>query len=185
MTAKRLVKRADIVQPTDPGIRHIALTRGQIAIVDAADYDWLMQWNWHAAITANGFYARRIEPVNRFIYMHRAIMGASAEIEVDHIESDKMLDNRRSNLRLATSAQNQCNTKRRTDNTSGYKGVSWYKRDAMWRASVQVAGNTIFLGSFTSNVDAAHAYNFAAIVLHGEYAQLNDISIESTPDALR
>jgi hypothetical protein len=54
---------------------------------------------------------------------------------VDHVNHDG-LDNRPANLRLATHSQQSFNV-RRSDNSSGYIGVSWHKREQRWAAQVK------------------------------------------------
>lgn len=91
---------------------------------------------------------------------------------VDHRDGDG-LNNRMDNLRPATCAQNSANQARPVSNTSGYKGVSWRKRDRRWYAYIKVNGKQCHLGSYATAQDAAHAYDAAAIAAWGEYARPN------------
>lgn len=153
--------------------REIPLTQGKAAIVDDADYDWLMQRPWHFA----GGYAHHTAPRsagNRNVAMHRLIMGATPEQEVDHRNGDG-LDNRRDNVRVCTRAGNTKNLAKRAGTRSRYKGVS-AKRDArhkLWRADIRADRQAYHLGSFASEDEAARAYDQAARRLHGEFARLN------------
>ena len=86
------VKRHAVVQPLDQSIKLIPLTQGRNAVVDAVDYEWLMQWNWCAAwcpITRSFYATRRDYTVNRrlgiTVPMHRVIMGMPTGVQVDHI----------------------------------------------------------------------------------------------------
>lgn len=106
--------------------------------------------------------------------MHRYLMGDPTGLEVDHINLDT-LDNRRSNLRVATRSQNAANRRRQSNNSSGYKGVSWNKERKKWHAYICVGRKHITLGRFNSIVQAARAYNDAALTFFGEYAKLNVI----------
>ena len=90
---------------------------------------------------------------------------------IDHIDGNPH-NNRFDNLRLATSHQNQCNQKRRSDNTSGLKGVSWCKDRNKWQAGLSFKGKRIALGRFNTKEEAYAAYCEAAIRLHGEFARL-------------
>ena len=91
--------------------------------------------------------------------------------EVDHINRDK-LDNRRSNLRLVTHTQNCVNASLRVTNTSGFKGVNFY-RGKYWRAYIRVNYRHISLGFFPTAEAAARAYDEAAREHFGEFAFLN------------
>jgi hypothetical protein len=65
--------------------------------------------------------------------------------------------------------------KKMKNNTSGYKGVSWNSHAKAWAARITVRGRRVFLGSFDDPVEAAKAYNEAALEYHGEFAVLNKI----------
>lgn len=93
------------------------------------------------------------------IFLHRFIMDAPAGMDVDHINHDP-LDNRRSNLRVVTRAQNLQNLVRgRKGSTSRYVGVDFQAEYAggsrPWRARVMVSGREIFLGQFATEEEAA------------------------------
>src|SRR5437868_1305500 len=92
----------------------IALTQGFMALVDDADAAWLGQWRWRYKQHSPRYqgYAVRTtrlagSPRQVTIYMHRVVFGGDSS-EVDHVNRNK-LDNRRSNLRAATRAQNAAN----------------------------------------------------------------------------
>lgn len=94
---------------------YIPLTQGQVALVDQSDYRWLSQWKWFARWDkrAQCFYAMRNRRVSEggkrgLVYMHRAVLNAGAVEKVDHIHH-QTLDNRRSQLRLATTSENGFN----------------------------------------------------------------------------
>ena len=72
---------------------------------------------------------------------------------------------------MATHSQNMKNRKINKNNTSGYKGVQWHKRDKKWRASIVVNKNKIHLGCFNCPKEAHDAYCRAAKELHGEFAR--------------
>jgi hypothetical protein len=107
--------------------------------------------------------------------MHRDVMGAPDGLLVDHINQNG-LDNRRSNLRIATGAQNQRNAHGRgihrgKASSSAFRGVSRSK--GKWGAHVSVNGRNIRLGTFVTEEAAARAYDKAARQYHGEFAGLN------------
>lgn len=89
--------------------------------------------------------------------------------EVDHINGD-INNNRIENLRASTKSQNQCNTRIRTNNTSGVKGVHWDKRKQMWSARVWKDKKTHYLGFYSDLNVAAKVVNEFRKVCHGEFA---------------
>jgi hypothetical protein len=162
-----------------PEYRLISLTQGQFAIVDAADYDWLNQWNWFAAWAENtqSFYARRNDRGEdgkfHVVSMHRKVLGLDRgdKRHGDHINRNT-LDNRRSNLRPASLGQNKQNSKCVAGSASGLKGVS-IRSNGNWQAEIAVDGKRIYLGT-RKTAEAAHElYREAAQRLHGEFARTN------------
>lgn len=90
--------------------------------------------------------------------------------EIDHVNADRS-DNRLCNLRVATRRQNGANLPRQTNNTSGFKGVSFHKRAGKWRADIKVNYRPIYLGLFATREDAHAAYCAAATRYFGEFAR--------------
>lgn len=113
--------------------------------------------------------------------LHRLIMGAAPGMVVDHINGDTF-DNRRSNLRFATVAQNAANSKLPKNNTSGFRGVYWFKPAKLWSAQIRANGKNQHLGYFKTVEAGARAYDEAAKRLHGNFARLNFPESLSTPD---
>src|SRR4030066_295203 len=114
--------------------KQIPLTKGLFATVDDEDFKYLMQWNWCAIKGRKTFYAVRhdgILPFRKSVSMHSVIMDTPKGMKTDHKDNDG-LNNTRKNLRICTNTQNLQNAKKHSDNTSGYKGVSWYERDKKW-----------------------------------------------------
>ena len=106
------------------------------------------------------------------ILMHRLLLNAPSTLEVDHINMNR-LDNRRKNLRLATHSDNQHNRKKYKVNTSGYKGVYFYKDRKKWSAKIRIKGKLFNLGFFDSPYLASFAYNTEATKNFGDYARPN------------
>lgn len=157
--------------------REIELTQGQVAKVSIEDFDELSKFKWQARWdrVLKNFYAIRGVRINGKMFnisMHRSIMGNPVGFEVDHIHGDT-LDNRRSELRLATTSQNQMNSKIREDNSSGYKGVGWNARMCKWRSRINVDGKRKYLGSFSDPKMAYAAYCEAAAEHYGEFRRLS------------
>jgi len=124
--------------------RLIPLTRGQFAVVDAEDYPRLSQFTWFAEGTPKNYYAVRKE-TGKSIKMHRQITSAPDHLVVDHIDHNG-LNNRKSNLRLATFTQNCQNQRRLSHRTSKYKGIHWHKRGKKWQAQIKCNNKTYYLG---------------------------------------
>lgn len=154
-------------------MRKIPLTRSKFAIIDDEDFDRVNKFKWH--YVGNGTAAHRVYK-GEYIYMHRLIMNTPPGLEVDHINHNK-LDNRKSNLRNCTRGENSRNTRIRSDNTLGYKGIRFEKRNTKrkWVATIWVNGVNKFLGSYERKKDAVLAYNEGARKYHGKFAYLNKL----------
>jgi len=110
-------------------------------------------------------------PAHRIIWEWCHGVCLTADDEIDHIDGDRM-NNRIENLRKATRAQNQWNAKVRKDNTSGFKGVSWHKRQKAWAANISINGKVKFLGAFNTPEEAHAVYTARAKELRGEFARV-------------
>jgi hypothetical protein len=145
-------------------VKKILLTKGQFALVDDEDFDWLSRYKWHAdwSKTSKSYYACRRKTVGKYDSyiqrMHREILGLERgdKRQGDHRNGDS-LDYQRCNLRIATHLQNQYNKKMRNTNRSGYKGV--YK--------IQYV-----LGCRDTAKAASSLYKKAALRLHGQFARI-------------
>jgi hypothetical protein len=163
--------------PTDQSYREIPLTQGKVALVDEADFSCASQWKWYAKLkkSTNSFYARRNQyqdGKHSIIELHRAITGLRPgdRRNVDHASRDT-LDNRRGNLRVCTNGQNTQNSKRRSDNKSGHKGVYFHSQHKKWVAQIRVKGKAINLGMRDTPEEAAVLYREAAERHFGEFAR--------------
>ncbi len=96
--------------------------------------------------------------------------------QLDHINRNKT-DNRIENLREATNQENCCNKDIHKNNSSGFKGVSFHIRDNVYHSRIMHKGVMHHLGEYTSKIEAALAYNFAAKFYHGDFARLNNINL--------
>ena len=117
---------------------------------------------------------RYVEIDHRIYLAHRIIWklmtGDDPKEIIDHKDNDPT-NNRWSNLREATKADNQRNTKNYVTNRSGVKGVSWHSPTGKWRAKISVNSRTIHIGLFDNLSDAARARDLAAERLHGAFAR--------------
>ncbi len=93
---------------------------------------------------------------------------------MDHANHDQ-LDNQRANLRRCTNSQNMANRRKQPGCSSRFKGVHWYKRVGKWRANIEVDGRKYALGYFDDEIEAARAYNVAAIEHFKEFALPNSV----------
>lgn len=106
--------------------------------------------------------------------MHREILGLKAGEIGDHINGST-LDNRRDNLRNATTLQNVVNSRVRSDSSSGLKGAFLYTTPNLrnpWYSRIKVKGKIIGLGSFSTALEAHEAYRLASIKYFGEFARV-------------
>jgi hypothetical protein len=158
-------------------IIHIPLTHGLVAIISDVD-ERLSRKTWRAVPALSntgerlGFYAARTE-ARTTVYLHRAIMRPNNGMVVDHINGDR-LDNRRSNLRICTSGQNNVSSRpARGNRFRGVTPVGRANHPDKYRAYIAPGRKNIWLGTFDTEVEAARAYDAAATAEYGQFARLN------------
>lgn len=148
------------------------------ATVDEEDYIYLSQFKWNARMTPNTVYAT--SKINgKTIQMHRLIMQAPKCILVDHKDRNG-LNNIKENLRFCTYSQNLMNSHKPNGAVSSkFKGVVFDSengiRKTCWKASICINGKRINLGRFRTEIEAARAYNEAAILHFKDFARLNEL----------
>jgi len=154
----------------------ILLTQGRVAQIDPEDWPLVSQYTWHAKLENDYLWyaatSTRERGKQRTIKMHDLLMSPPPGMMVDHRNSKATLDNRRSNLRICTNAQNQQNTGSRCG-SSPFKGVSWSARKEKWLVQFRCHGKYRFVGYFADEEAAARAYDEAILPLAGEFARLN------------
>lgn len=156
------------------GARWIPLTKGTFVLVDDELYEPLMEHVWYLQESGDGYAARRVRTPEAIVYLHRVVICAPVDREVDHVNRNT-LDCRRRNLRLTTSSGGNANRGKhdRLDARSSFKGVSQPKDYRKWVALITVNGRTRRLGTFPTEIEAAQAYDVAARLHFGEFADLN------------
>lgn len=155
-------------------VKMIPLTKKKIAIIDVEDYPLIEPYNWCTVVSGKCFYATTRTSPTDYSRMARLIMGIKRGDPrvVDHINQDT-LDNRRKNLRVCTHRENslnRCRFKQRK-----FTGV--YKSGSKFRAEICPKGKTIYLGTYSTEKEAALAYNKKASEYFGEFAQLNAVTV--------
>ena len=152
-------------------------TKGKdiICLYDECDHELISSHHWflsHGYVCRNHY---NKNGVRTKLLMHREIIGITdPAIKCDHRYGNK-LDNRRSELRIATSAENNMN--RSNHGKTEYKGVSSFQRKPThkikYSSRITVNGISRFLGIFKSKIAAAIAYDCAAEEYHGDFAKFN------------
>lgn len=161
------------------GVAYVQLTRGYEATIDAIDADIVSRLTWSVKIDlrADGSFRSAYAITNvprlgggyRTEYLHRILLGGCQH--VDHIDGNG-LNNRRSNLRPASRAENARNRRANANNKTGFKGVHFHKRKGKWQAYINVNGKRLHLGRFDTADEAASAYAQASADLHGVFGRL-------------
>src|SRR3990167_8236813 len=146
--------------------------------VDDEDYEFLSGFEWF--IWTGGFKQKFVTrktlvgESGQRIKMHNVILPPTEGLEVDHINRNT-LDNRRSNLRLVSHRENSLNRSLFSNNKSGFRGVCRRGQRGSWLAQIKANGVKIHLGSYKTKIDAAIAYDMAALMANGKFAQTNVI----------
>jgi hypothetical protein len=154
--------------------KEIPLSRGMVAIVDDEDYDFLSQWKWSAS--HQGYAVRR--QGGKIIIMHRALLGYDGKNEIDHINREKW-DNRKSNLRIVSHADNNKNRPKTSRNKCGRKGVIYNKQlSKPWVTHITIRdgeNNKIHyhVVNYENIDDATVAYDVQALRYFKEFAYTN------------
>jgi hypothetical protein len=152
------------------------LGEGFWTILEQEDFYRLRHFKWVVDGNGHNLYAVRLKisgpNKTRVVSMHREIMNANDRRFVDHRNCDS-LDNRKSNLRFATQAENMRNRRKIKNTSSRFIGAYFEKQRKSWLVQIRRNGKKIFIGRFKNEIDAAKAYDEAAKKYHGEFARLN------------
>jgi hypothetical protein len=146
--------------------------QGYEVLIDDEDFERIKKFSWHRTSGNRPpiYFCRtkRYGGVRKTIMLHKFIMNAPENMEVDHRDLNT-LDNRKSNLRICTHAEN-CKNRRGVHNSTGYKGVIKY--GLKWRARITKNRKTILVGDFGTPEAAYAAYCKASIKYHGEFGRI-------------
>lgn len=155
-------------------MKYIKLTKNKKAKVDDDKVSILEEYHWFC-----GTHSYAITNIHgKKVQMHRFLLNLNdPNIIVDHKNGDT-LDNRLCNLRICSRSDNSRNQKIRSDNKSGYKGVSWHISAKKWEACLHIKGKKKYLGVFACKHEAARVYNKNAKKYFGEFCNLNIIKKE-------
>lgn len=148
----------------------IAASCGEIATIDADDYDLLSGIKWWSN---GGYFHGRLN--GRLVSMHRLIMGVVDDKNsvIDHIDRNP-LNNRRANLRICTHTDNCRNSKgKNVKKTTIYKGVWWSTSKQRYYSQITVDNKCLTIGSGQDATYLAHAYDAFARYHYKEFAFLN------------
>jgi len=147
----------------------IPLSKGRVAIIDPEDYDSLSQWKWYYS---HGYAIRHPSMVGGIrkgkIMMHRVIAKTPNGVYTDHINGNG-LDNRKSNLRFVSHAQNMWNSKLERNTSTGIKNVSVF--NGGYQVRVQKDGKRYFAGFFKDISEAVSRANTFRKEYYGEYTR--------------
>jgi hypothetical protein len=150
----------------------IKLTQGKETCVDLADWPQVQRLRWFTRRRPHTFYVYAWHGKGReHIPLHRLITGGHFP-QVDHKDGNG-LNNQRSNLRAATTQENNRNCKLRVTNLSGFKGVSWSRQSKKWKAQIMDSGRQLHLGVFASLLEAVECYDEKAKSLFGAFTRPN------------
>ncbi len=138
-------------------------------VIDKEDYEKVKNYRWYCnssgyAVTANSGHVMRLHSV--ILDCHLSKLSGYT---IDHINRNR-LDNRKCNLRICTHSENTQNQKRKS---TLFKGIYFNKSNNKWRSLIRMNGITYRLGSYIDPVDAAIAYDIAALTLYGDTACIN------------
>lgn len=134
-------------------------------VPSGSEAGWISEYGYvRIAIDKRSYMAHRLA----WLYIY----GVWPDRDVDHVNGDRC-DNRVCNLRLASRAENIRNSRKRTSNRSGLKGVCWKKNRNKWHAQITVDGKGLHLGFFDDKYEAHEAYCRASKLYHGEFSRVD------------
>lgn len=139
------------------------------AVVDEEDYERVKHLRW--MLTKKGYVTYRPD-MHTHVMLHNLVMNVPNSSGVDHIDRDK-LNNQKHNLRITTNSIQGQNRGRFKNNSTGFRGVSYHKGHNKFQASIKFNYQAIHIGYFETKEEAARAYDKMAITLFGITAEVN------------
>lgn len=166
------LRHSNTYKNLDDGTTQVTCSDGRCFLIDTDDVQKINMYQWW--IDKKGYV--KAKHLSRALSLSRFLLGiveTKRDLFVDHV-SGNTRDNRRSNLRLCMPSENIKNRKLNINNHTGYKGVSFHARLNKFRADIRSGtGKTIYLGCYHTALEAAAAYDRAALLLHGDFARTN------------
>lgn len=166
---------SEILIPPGPSIAYVALDKGHFACIDVDTAPLAQDLLWHAVKDRKSgrMYPathRLVDGKTEFLSMRTLVLGGKPKTA--YAVNGNNLDCRVANLRNVSKAQSSWRNAKRSNNTSGYTGVSWSTTKKRFLASIRTNDVTERLGSFKTVEEAAAAVDRAAVRLRGEFARL-------------
>ena len=148
-------------------------SKGDKFYFDLEDFDKIKDYSW--SCNREGYLLTEVS--GKTLRMHRVIMNCSdSKRFVDHINHD-VRDNRKSNLRIVNSTQNQMNAKIRSNNVSNCTGVHYNKKMNRWVATIQINKKRLSLGTYENYSDAVSARKSAENKYFTQYSYDNSMNM--------
>lgn len=160
-------------------MKHVSLSKNKYVIVDDCDFIRVSQHKWHyteSDAPGRGYPRRTIYNADTCGYshemLHTCLFGPLPKGYVYDHKNGNTLDYRRCNIRIANKRQNSVNRAMQRNNTSGYTGVWFHKRQKKWIAQIRIKGQKLYLGTFDSPIAASKAYQTENRIRNGRFARL-------------
>lgn len=153
----------------------LPLSQGKVAVIDFDDFEKVRGMKWVVTKIRRNFYAtqrvRRADGKWTITYLHRVITDCPTDMEVNHINGDG-LNCKQENMQVCTPQQHAFAFRRKIAGASSkFRGVCWHGK--CWTSQIHKCGKKFHLGSFSSEEDAARAYDAKARELFGTHAAPN------------